>query len=255
VATGTELFGWEIPRARKVLYIDGEMDLADLRMRIAGILAGRNAGLGRGMFHILSRDRMMMLGKRLNYLTDEATREALLHAIPADIELVVIDNLSCLVGGEENDAQTWDAMQDLILQLRFRGIAVIMVHHSGKGGQQRGTSRREDVLDVSISLESVHEQEDDPGGSFKVVWMKRRGFSGEACPSFEATLEVQEDGMVIWRQARAGATEEQMILDEWRLQLLEKGKNPTVREMAEALDMSKSQVHRAIRRLQEEGLL
>ena len=29
---------------------------------------------------------------------------------------------------------------------------VLFVHHSGKGGQQRGTSRREDVLDTVIAL-------------------------------------------------------------------------------------------------------
>jgi putative DNA primase/helicase len=29
---------------------------------------------------------------------------------------------------------------------------LLIVHHTGKGGEQRGTSRREDVLDTSISL-------------------------------------------------------------------------------------------------------
>jgi hypothetical protein len=53
VATGTPLFGWDIAKPRKVLYIDGEMDLSDLRMRIAGILAGRRTAIDRGMLHIL----------------------------------------------------------------------------------------------------------------------------------------------------------------------------------------------------------
>jgi hypothetical protein len=254
VATGTDLFGWEIPKARRVLYIDGEMDLADLRLRIAGILAGRNAQLEEGKLSILSRDRMMMLGKRLNYLTESTVREAVLNAIPEGTELVVLDNLSCLVGGEENDSQAWDAVQDFILALRFRGIAVVMVHHAAKGGQQRGTSRREDVLDFSIKLESPHDtEEDDPGGRFKVVWSKRRGFSGKDAPSFEARLDVQEDGTVVWTQAEADATQTDRVIEGYWELFNENSKAPTVRQLAEYLELTKSYVHRLVKRAKEEG--
>lgn len=253
VATGTELFGWEVPKARRVLYIDGEMDLSDLRLRIGGILAGRNAALGRGMLSILSRDRMMSLGKRLSYLIDGDTRRAVLGAIPEGTEVVVLDNLSCLVGGEENDAQAWDAVQDLILELRFRGIAVIMIHHAGKGGQQRGTSRREDVLDFSINLAQIGSDDEAEAGRFTVVWSKRRGFSAQDAPSFEARLDVAEDGTVTWSSADAGATDEDKVVDGWFELMNEKGKAPSYRELAEYLDMSKSTVHRLAIRAREGG--
>jgi hypothetical protein len=38
------------------------------------------------------------------------------------------------------------------LRLQHRGIGVLLVHRSGKSGEQRGTSRREDVLDTVIGL-------------------------------------------------------------------------------------------------------
>src|SRR3712207_8616616 len=34
----------------------------------------------------------------------------------------------------------------------FRSRAVLFIHHQGKGGTQRGTSRKEDVLDTVIAL-------------------------------------------------------------------------------------------------------
>src|SRR4051794_33801284 len=67
------------------------------------------------------------------------------EAIATDTALVVLDNLSSLAGGRENEGDDWRPMQDLVLSLRRRGTSTLLVHHSGKGGQQRGTSRREDV--------------------------------------------------------------------------------------------------------------
>jgi len=52
----------------------------------------------------------------------------------------------------ENDSDAWGEIQDRLLRLRRRGISVLIVHHAGKRGGQRGTSRREDVLDTSFSL-------------------------------------------------------------------------------------------------------
>ena len=34
--------------------------------------------------------------------------------------------------------------QEWLLRLRRRGVSVLIVHHAGKGGEQRGKSRRED---------------------------------------------------------------------------------------------------------------
>lgn len=37
-------------------------------------------------------------------------------------------------------------MQTWLLALRRRAIASLVLHHSGKGGDRRGTSKREDVM-------------------------------------------------------------------------------------------------------------
>jgi RimJ/RimL family protein N-acetyltransferase len=53
---------------------------------------------------------------------------------------------------EENEAGDWVPIQSWILSLRRRGITVLLLHHAGKSGAQRGTLRREDLLDVVIKL-------------------------------------------------------------------------------------------------------
>ena len=59
---------------------------------------------------------------------------------------MVIDNLSTLCRyGRENESESWGPVQEWILGLRRRGLSVLLVHHAGKGGTQRGTSRREAV--------------------------------------------------------------------------------------------------------------
>ena len=70
-----------------------------------------------------------------------------------DVRLVILDNLSALCGGAENDAESWQSMQDFILRLRRRGLAVLFAHHSGKGGLQRGWLA--DDLDAQQGNQSV----------------------------------------------------------------------------------------------------
>ena len=83
------------------------------------------------------------------------------------------------------------------MRLRRRGVSVLIVHHAGKGGQQRGTSRREDVLDTSISLRRPDDYIPTEGARFEVHLEKARGVHGEAAKPFEAKLEVR-DKAAIW---------------------------------------------------------
>jgi hypothetical protein len=70
----------------------------------------------------------------------------------SDVKLMILDNLSCLTSGPENEAESWQPLQSWGLRHRAHGRSVVLIHHSGKGGGQRGTSRREDVLDTVLAL-------------------------------------------------------------------------------------------------------
>jgi hypothetical protein len=87
----------------------------------------------------------------------------------------VLDNLSSLGRGlDENDNSAQDDLLSWLIRLRYRGYTLLIVHHAGKGGDQRGASRREDLLNTTIKLESaasIHE----PGARFKLKFTKTRG--------------------------------------------------------------------------------
>src|SRR5271169_4528628 len=48
VASGTSLLRWSAPKARRVLYVDGEMALIDLQKRVAALKAGTGVDIRNG---------------------------------------------------------------------------------------------------------------------------------------------------------------------------------------------------------------
>jgi putative DNA primase/helicase len=57
------------------------------------------------------------------------------------VEPIILDKLSSLTAGlRENDSDAWSPIQEWLLRLRRRGISVLIVHHAGKRGEQRGSA-------------------------------------------------------------------------------------------------------------------
>jgi hypothetical protein len=83
--------------------------------------------------------------------------------------------LASVAGGlDENSRKDWDPVNQWLLELRFAGITTIMLHHTGKGGAQRGTSAREDNLDCSIILKSPPDYSPEDGARFICHFSKAR---------------------------------------------------------------------------------
>ena len=56
IASGGSLLRWTAPSPRRVLYVDGEMPLADIQARLAAIMAGLGGEIANNRFHILAAD-------------------------------------------------------------------------------------------------------------------------------------------------------------------------------------------------------
>jgi putative DNA primase/helicase len=124
--------------------------------------------------------------------------QAALEQYLDDGDLLILDNLSSLTAAlRDNDPDSWTAIQLWLLRLRRRGISVIIVHHAGKGGDQRGTSRREDVIDTSICLQHPSDYDPTQGARFEVHIVKGRGLHGAPARAFEARLETRGD-QAVW---------------------------------------------------------
>jgi hypothetical protein len=111
-------------------------------------------------------------------LTGPKVQEALLDlCVSRTTDVLILDNLSCLFSGmAENEADSWEHVLPWLLDLRRRGIAVIIVHHAGRGGQQmRGTSRREDAATWVLRLEALPDHSfDGEGARFISKFVKQR---------------------------------------------------------------------------------
>ena len=107
------------------------------------------------------------------------------------VDLVIFDNLSTLcTNGSESASDAWVPMQNWLLELRRQGIAVLLVHHAGTNGRQRGTSRREDALDTVIALRRPEDYSPEQGARFEVHFEKLRNrVDGDGAVPFEAKLE------------------------------------------------------------------
>jgi putative DNA primase/helicase len=195
-ATATKFLKWGAPKPRRVLLIDGEMPAATLQERLASIIAGaRDVELDPSNIKILAAD-LLEIGGIGNLASSEIQAE--LDQWLDGVDLLVLDNLSSLTAVlRDNDAESWGPIQEWLLKLRRRGISVLIVHHAGKGGTQRGTSRREDVLDTSISLCRPADYSPAEGARFEVHLEKARGVHGDDAKPFEAKLEVH-GGAAIW---------------------------------------------------------
>ena len=108
--------------------------------------------------------------------------------------LVILDNISSLTPGlSENSKEDWDPINQWLISLRHLGVSVILIHHSGKGNVQRGTSGREDALDCILTLRRSTVQVGNQGARFTVVFEKSRNIPpGPGIQSFD--MELMEDG-------------------------------------------------------------
>ncbi|HSH81237.1 MAG TPA: AAA family ATPase, partial [Herpetosiphonaceae bacterium] len=75
------------------------------------------------------------------------------HIGPA---LIVVDTLArCMVGGDENSAKDMGLFIDACDRVRIAtGATVLTVHHTGKGGDYRGSSAFKGAMDTMIELKN-----------------------------------------------------------------------------------------------------
>jgi len=208
VASGGTFLKWKADKPRRVVYIDGEMAGDAIKARIAAIVASTpdEHEPPNGYFRIITPDTQNQP------LPDLASAEgqAALAPIIADADLIVVDNLSCLMrSGAENDGDDWMPVAGWALELRRQGKAVLFVHHAGKSKAQRGTSRREDLMYVVIKLDHAKDYRQEMGAAFTVEFQKARHLTGDDARNLEASLTHDEQGVQAWgwKDADQGMTE------------------------------------------------
>lgn len=242
IASGGAVFThWQAPKPRRVLYIDGEMPVRTIQERLAMIVEGSDyEPPDPSNLSILTPD---LQDCAMPNLAHQEGQDAI-GSFTREADVIIVDNLACLARhGRENESESWLPVQTWLLGLRRQGKAVITVHHAGKGGLQRGTSSREDVLDTVISLRRPKDYDPSEGARFEVHLEKARGVYGPDATPFELTLRTP-DGAALW------LTRSIEDVDRDRVQSL-KSEGLSIRDIALETGLSKSKVQRLLKGVSE----
>ena len=232
VATGDHFLMWKAKKPSEVLYIDGEMPLKLIKDRITQI---NNSSINASSNLKLLTPDCQTYG--IPDLSIPENQKLIEQQITTDTKLIIIDSLSTLIrSGDENDSRHWIPVQEWLLRLRSMGKSVLIIHHAGKSGAQRGTSKREDVLDTVIELKKPKDYCGTDGAHFEVHFQKARSLYGDQVQPFEAKLETL-DGKGTWttKLIRARTLEQVMELKDAKM-------NP--KEIAEELGISVRMVYK-----------
>lgn len=241
VASGGSCFGWHAPKPRRVLYLDGELPAAELQARAAALVASEDAQPEAGMLRFITPD--LQPGGMPNIASLEG--QAALGPLVSAADLIVVDSIATLGrAGRENEAESWQPIATWGLAQRAAGRSVLFVHHAGKGGQQRGTSSREDILDVVLSLKRPTDYQERDGARFVVIFEKARSLKGKDVEPFEARLESGPDGRRVWTCKPADIGRLEQVRD-----LVELGLSQ--REIAAELGIGLATAHRAVKAVKE----
>ena len=194
-----EIGAWVTRTPVGCLYLDGEMACEELQDRLRQFTTGLPPE--QAPLHILSSEDLKANNMPTINLADRNWRREILDDLRQNtmIGLMIIDNISCVaprIG--ENSKKDWDDINQWLLDLRSIGVAVILVHHTGKNGEQRGTSAREDNIDISIGLRKINQDPSFRGATFAVTFTKSRGICGSEADPFIMRIPKDYRGRLPW---------------------------------------------------------
>jgi hypothetical protein len=238
ISKGKSFGPWECRLSAPILLIDGEMSVNDLQERFE-MLGLNQAGLS--PIYLYSDALANQSGIARAHLVNEAWREKVKSIIMArHIKILILDNLASLAYGlDENVKKDWDPINQWLIDLRFLGVSTIMEHHTSKAGGQRGTSAREDNLDISILLKRPGDYIPEDGCRFIVSFSKAR-VSQDALSLIgdtEFELTQSDDGKYEFKTKNVRKAVKGDILE-----MLSKGAKQS--EIVEALHVDKAYVSR-----------
>ena len=157
-AAGRDFLCYQIPHAMTVLYIEGELPDRQIQERMKSLGIPKAA---RDNLIIVSRDKQLMNGRDIPSLHERRGRDAIERLIEIHRPAVLfLDSMSSLMTLGTNDEDSWLEILPWFTKLRCSGLCIILTQQTGKDQTRgnRGHSRAEDPLDVSIQLTRMDDE-------------------------------------------------------------------------------------------------
>ena len=250
MATGRDFLKWQSQSAAKVLYIDGEMTAGTMQDRLRKMCD--YFGVTRDSPEI--SNFVIVNGRQLGddeimpkVNTEEGHKELRGWVDYYDPDVIFLDNLSCLTIGDEKEDTTWQLVRDFILLMRRQGRTTILIHHAGKSGAERGSSKKEDLLDLSLSLERPSDYNPEQGAKFEVVFKKGRELRGDQQRDLSVEMSMDDTAMT-WTWKHKESEKYQQAIDYYK-EGFEKA------EIARKLAVDRSTITRWMKKAQDDGLI
>ena len=174
ISRGGKFGPWEIKTSLPILYVDGEMVISDIQKRARSMV--KDSTIRKNPVIYFSDFAANLKGLPKTNLTSLKCQAAIKRmCLGWKVKLLVLDNISSLCPNlDENVKSAWDPVNQWLLELRFNDISTIMLHHVNKEGGQRGTSGREDNVDISLTLERPKDYVIEDGARFITKFTKAR---------------------------------------------------------------------------------
>ena len=248
VARGAAFGPWAAGESANVLYLDGELTMADISERTAYFVQQNYLS----KLYIYSDHYGNHLGLPSANLLDEDWRKAMKELLlDKNIKLWCVDNIASLAPGiDENSKKDWDPINKFFMELRFAGIGTAFVHHTGKEGQQRGTSGREDNIDISLMLDYPKNYSRENGCNFIAKFTKARIRHRDLYLIADTEFALFEDsqGSHVWTFNNVKTGNKFAILE-----MIDKGM--TQKDIADSLGLDKSYVSRIKSQAEKDGYI
>jgi hypothetical protein len=168
IAAGSGFLHWRSLRKARVLLIDGEMSRRLLQQRL--IDEANRLGREPDGFHVLSHEDVENF-RPLNTPEGQAFIEAVIKRIDG-VDLIIFDNVMCLLAGNMKDTEQWAATLPWIRSLTRRKIGQIWIHHTNDENKTYGDKTREWQMDTVIIGEKAERADTDV--SFQITFTKAR---------------------------------------------------------------------------------
>lgn len=196
MATGCEWLGMKSGAPRNVIYLDGEMDLPTVKLRISAICKSLDCKVPKNL-KVFSPEMFTSLPPSINTLHGQSVIDAM---IGVEFDVLFIDNYSAFNDSGSENAEAWAPVMRWLLRHKRAGRTVIVVHHTGKvGNKQRGTSKHEDAMDWVISLSPVpNEDVSSRDLRFTLEWKKIRHLAMVDAPPITVTMHCSQKGDLSW---------------------------------------------------------
>lgn len=203
-AGGGQFLGWKAPRPFNVLYIDGEMALADLQERLQVLVDAvdridRDAASKN--LRIMARSDQHPDAPFPDLATPEGQQEVYSRAKGTHADLVILDNFSVLAGvSDENDAAAMHPVLTFLMRMKQAGIATLLVHHSGKSGEDyRGSSKIATTFETIMGLKAHTGAASRNATAFDLIFSKFRAKRNETIVDTTVWLDEGDGGGLTWR--------------------------------------------------------